>query len=83
MPCTRLLLTDGNEASVDGIQRNIQLNERHFRSSHVDCATIVWSTEFESVEKYDIVICADCLFFTECHESLLHTIDRLLGPQVG
>ncbi len=41
-----------------------------------------WSKIVSEYGRFDVILCADCLFFTDTHTGLLSLIDALLGPQV-
>ena len=78
-----VLLTDGNKKCVDSIQSTINANAIKLQDVNVQAHCIRWDIE-NSYEKYcnqfDFVICADCLFFDECRNSLANAIFRLLKP---
>ncbi|VDM49044.1 unnamed protein product [Toxocara canis] len=65
-----IYLTDGNERSVENLQMIVEKNSLNLG---VKCAILEWAGERLS-EKFDLVICADCLFFTNSHEALLGCI---------
>ena len=77
---TRIQLTDGNETSVENIHRILEENGGSFASVSTLARVLLWNEEFlESHHpKFDFVICADCLFFTELHDSLAKVIHKLL-----
>ena len=76
---SEVLLTDGNSTSVDNLREIIKEN---YFTSKVSSRTLVWSNDERDIsdlaKKYDFVICADCLFFTDVHDSLVFTIKTLL-----
>jgi hypothetical protein len=55
----------------------------------VGAQTLVWGDKAvsadESSHAFDVVLCADCLFFTEAHGDLLHTVSahHAFVAQVG
>ncbi|VDK76076.1 unnamed protein product [Litomosoides sigmodontis] len=69
-----VVLTDGNEKSVENIRRIVEINKL---SNHVTCIVLPWNTAMPN-KKFDAVLCADCLFFTEEHRVLLNCIHRHL-----
>ena len=47
---------------------------------------LIWNnsdTFIDLENQIDTVICADCLFFTELHGDLLHTMTTILKPEVS
>ncbi|VDO21244.1 unnamed protein product, partial [Brugia timori] len=73
---TEVVLTDGNEKSVENIQQIIETNKLN---SHVTCFVLHWNAAI-SKKQFDAILCADCLFFTEEHSTLLNCISRHLKP---
>ncbi|KAL3994069.1 putative methyltransferase family protein [Acanthocheilonema viteae] len=71
-----VVLTDGNEKSVQNIRRIVEINKL---SNHVTCSVLPWNITIPN-KKFDVVLCADCLFFTEEHRTLLNCIYRHLKP---
>ena len=80
--CSRILLTDGNETSTANIQHCIDANSGHILSPNTTAKCLVWGSEADLGERFDYVICADCLFFEDVHALLLSTIRRLLNHSV-
>lgn len=79
---SKVLLTDGNQTSVDNIQEIITANECLARIN-VSAEVIKWDESFfGSPSKYEstfnYVLCADCLFFTNVHSELTQVIYKLL-----
>ncbi|KAG8240322.1 hypothetical protein J437_LFUL000797 [Ladona fulva] len=76
----RVFLTDGNVLSVNNVQHII--NHNNFGSSIVTCAVLEWGVRmsYENAQnKYDIVLCADCLFFDDVRKDLVDTIWAVLN----
>uniref|UniRef100_A0A1I8EVC6 Calmodulin-lysine N-methyltransferase n=1 Tax=Wuchereria bancrofti TaxID=6293 RepID=A0A1I8EVC6_WUCBA len=73
---TEVVLTDGNEKSVENIQQIIETNKL---SNHVTCFVLHWNAAIPK-KQFDAILCADCLFFTEEHSTLLNCISRHLKP---
>ncbi|CAG9533283.1 unnamed protein product [Cercopithifilaria johnstoni] len=71
-----VVLTDGNEKSVENIRQIIEVNKL---SSHVTCSVLPWNITIPN-KQFDVILCADCLFFTEEHRTLLNCIYRHLKP---
>lgn len=63
-------LTDGNERSVENLRMII---ERNGLKGSVRCAVLNWA-EGRLAEGFDLILCADCLFYTNSHEALLGCI---------
>ena len=78
-----VILTDGNEKSVTNLNRIISRNQSSFGKTCVTGQIFTWdehriSSDF--MDRFDVIICADCLFFTEVHESLIAVLKSLLRP---
>ena len=77
----RVLVSDGNELSVDNCRVVIAGNTGEFVDTQIMSDVIKWG-EVACYEKYkgyfDLVISADCLFFDTVHRELLSTIAYLL-----
>ncbi|VDO64762.1 unnamed protein product [Onchocerca flexuosa] len=73
---TEVVLTDGNEKSVENIRRIIEMNKL---SNHVTCSVLFWNIVLPN-KQFDAILCADCLFFTEEHCTLLNCIYQHLKP---
>lgn len=76
-----VLLTDGNKDCVENIEAIIHQNKPLFGSTVVTSQCLIWDeqanlSDLES--KFDFIISADSLFFTQCHSGLLHVMDTLL-----
>ena len=91
LACTKLpscvLLTDGNEVSVQNVKEIVDTNKWRFEGcAKVSCEVLRWdSTSLNKglVGQFDYVICADCLFFCDIHSELALTILKLLKPCKG
>ncbi|GAB1607473.1 calmodulin-lysine N-methyltransferase-like [Argonauta hians] len=78
-------VTDGNENSIKNVYQIVKNNEkRNIFGATVVCArSLRWNNELESLEnkeKFDYILCADCLFFEEARLDLIDTIKYLLKP---
>lgn len=83
---SRVLLTDGNQVSVQNMKEIVAANKECFGTTDVSCDLLVW-TDFPIKEEYcgkfDYVLCADCLFFEHLHKELVLVIHKLLKPNKG
>lgn len=73
-----VFLTDGNESSFENLE--VICSDNEFRCS-VECCLLQWSkeTNYGDLEnRFDYIICADCLFFDDFREDLCATIWKLL-----
>lgn len=78
---SKVLLTDGNADCVENMEAIIYQNKPLFGSTDVSSERLLWVencnlSDLES--QFDLIISADCLFFTEYHMGLIHVIDTLL-----
>ncbi|KAH9508525.1 hypothetical protein Btru_055426 [Bulinus truncatus] len=74
-------LTDGNEDSVKNLQLIIGNNK--FDNTTISTRRLRWGSdrlEKELQYSFDMVICADCLFFDDGRENLAQMIFNLLKP---
>ncbi|CAH1284785.1 unnamed protein product [Diabrotica balteata] len=65
-----VLVTDGNKVSIDNVQVTLKCNTF---LSEVGCSILQWSS-CEPVDQYDVVLCADCLFFDDARTDLINCI---------
>lgn len=63
-------LTDGNKISVENVQISLYNNEF---SCPIVCKVLKWEN-YTTNDKFDVILCADCLFFDE---GRLHLIECL------
>lgn len=78
---SKVLLTDGNKDCVDNMEAIIHGNNLTFGSTIVSSQVLHWDTQANLSDlesKFDFMISADCLFFTQCHSGLLHVMHTLL-----
>ena len=79
-----VVLTDGNEKSVDNLKAIIHANG--FKSPSVIASNLCWdASRLESdfscfIRRFDVLLCADCLFFTTVHKDLVVVMQQLLKP---
>jgi len=70
--------TDGNLVSVENI--NLILQNNKFDNCMVTSQVLDWKDKSSSVNmesKWDIILCADCLFFDDGREALVETMQRI------
>lgn len=78
-----IVLTDGNDRSVDNLSSLVQFN----KFSSTSAAVLRWDTLLmdkecskQFKERFEVVLCADCLFFTSVHDNLLEVMKLILKP---
>nr|XP_023025563.1 calmodulin-lysine N-methyltransferase [Leptinotarsa decemlineata] len=72
---TSVTVTDGNKLSVDNVQTTIKCNEFDIE---VKCHVFKWSS-FEPSYQYDVILCADCLFFDDARADLIECLWNCLA----
>ena len=83
---SHVLLTDGNKSSVQNVKEILHANKERFGDTNISCDVLLWdssSLKEDWLEKFDYVICADCLFFEDFHHELVLVIRKLLKPNGG
>ncbi len=86
-----VVVTDGNPMAVDNQRICVQLNSMTKNQAQVDCRILLWDrkdTAGQLVEvlsaagggKFDAIIGADCLFFSDFHQDLLYVLQVSLAP---
>lgn len=78
----RVKLTDGNTGSVENVKRILDANEGALNGVEVSAEVLLWDEAFLNSErsKFDFVICADCVFFVDLHQTLCRVMHKLLSP---
>ncbi|ESO86820.1 hypothetical protein LOTGIDRAFT_166823 [Lottia gigantea] len=77
-------VTDGNEDSVKNLSAMVDRNQQRFHTTEVISSLFRWGPgplEDCLQEKFDIVLCSDCLFFEEGRKDLVNSMFNLLKPQ--
>lgn len=73
-------LTDGNALAVENVKRTCRLND--INNCYIKCSVLKWEQislcRFET-EKFDYILCADCLFFDEARSALVDAIWHFLS----
>ena len=89
LACTQcpseVLLTDGNSVSVDNVKEILKANSSKFGRTLTSADVLIWDKSFLDKpspydSRFDYLICADCLFFTEVHHELAQVMLKLLKP---
>lgn len=83
---SHVLITDGNEMSVKNVKEILEANKERFGDTSVSSDVLLWDSSAlneEYSEKFDYVICADCLFFEDLHHELVLVIRKLLKSNEG
>ncbi|XP_032819593.2 calmodulin-lysine N-methyltransferase [Petromyzon marinus] len=80
-----VLLTDGNDKAVKNVSTILERNTSSglITAADVTSRVLRWDNEediFPLEGKFDILLCADCLFVDEHRASLVDTLHRLLRP---
>ncbi|KAL4237431.1 hypothetical protein ACF0H5_002148 [Mactra antiquata] len=76
-------LTDGNEDSVTNLKSIIKRNSDCIGETKLSSRMLRWGCgelDKNLEEKFDFVLCADCLFFEEGREDLVTMVHDLLKP---
>lgn len=80
---SQIHLTDGNSASVANLELIVNRIKAVAGDKKIICDDIKafeyrWDVGAPQEELYDVIICADCLFFKETSASLVQSIYRML-----
>ncbi|XP_065354038.1 calmodulin-lysine N-methyltransferase isoform X2 [Cloeon dipterum] len=72
-------LTDGNQAAMANVKRIVAQNELR---TDVACSVLRWheAGHLRPAALYDLILCADCLFFDDARPALADAISLLLRP---
>ncbi|XP_078001056.1 calmodulin-lysine N-methyltransferase-like [Glandiceps talaboti] len=79
-----VLLTDGNEVSVENVKLIAERNKGSCGETKVKASVLKWDRDEKYKELagyFDHIICGDCLFFDQFREDLLHVIYTLLKSE--
>lgn len=83
---SQVVLTDGNQKSIDNLTTIIQANSLQ-EGDLATTSLLRWDvtkieTEYSHfVERFEVIICADCFFFTDVQSDLVVLIHHLLKPK--
>lgn len=80
-----VLLTDGNDVSIRNVDTILSANFPSPLTTTVRTCVLRWDEPFLSQptpydEAFDVIICADCVFFKELHTYLNRVLLKLLKP---
>ncbi|XP_054724376.1 calmodulin-lysine N-methyltransferase-like [Uloborus diversus] len=76
-----VFLTDGNIRCVENVQCNIEQNSEYFGATHVLSRLLRWGIDDDLTDcrtRFDVVLCADCLYYDEGRQPLSSTIWKIL-----
>lgn len=68
-------LTDGNKTSIENVSVTLLCNKLN---CSVECKVLKWNEYHNEHERYDIILCADCLFFDEARGDLIDCLFRMI-----
>jgi len=74
-----VVLTDGNPTAVQVLQENIARNRAGFKTQSVRAELLHWGDYTGGLGPFDIVIAADCTFFSNFHCGLVSTLLHALS----
>lgn len=82
----KVVITDGNPDCVERLKECIEMNKETL-GTDIQASLLVWNSEDHGLierfgHKFDLIISADCLFFTTFHDDLIHVVESLLAPNV-
>jgi calmodulin-lysine N-methyltransferase len=75
-----VILTDGNQRSIDNINAIIERNVDRFKCK-VSCKLLEWGNDAhmnDLDQNIDIIVCSDCLYFDDSRQQLVDTIWKFL-----
>jgi len=73
-----VVLSDGNQTCIEYLTENININDAVLKCP-VACERIMWDKiSKKAVQKFDIIVLADCFFFKNFHEELASTLNLYL-----
>ncbi|XP_064601278.1 calmodulin-lysine N-methyltransferase-like [Liolophura sinensis] len=78
-----VVLTDGNEESVNNLTYTVARNQQSVGSTKCSARLLRWGPDLNMPElesKFDSILCADCLFFDEGREHLVNMLSLMLKP---
>ena len=71
---TEVTITDGNAESTKNVQKILEMSPRKY--TNVKAEQMIWSDE--GGRGYDVILAADCVFFSQYHQALLNSFDANL-----
>ncbi|GFT52467.1 calmodulin-lysine N-methyltransferase [Nephila pilipes] len=76
-----VFVTDGNKRCVENVQSIIEQNLQYFGATHVVSRLLRWDVDEDLADlksRFDVVICADCLYYEDGRLTLAETIWKIL-----
>ncbi|CBX32974.2 LOW QUALITY PROTEIN: Protein CBG20782, partial [Caenorhabditis briggsae] len=77
-PETTVWITDGNMESISSLEQIRMANPNLLDRIHV--RQLIWGEDLLETARFNTILAADCVFFTEYHESLMKCIHTHLAP---
>ncbi|KAF1765834.1 hypothetical protein GCK72_005787 [Caenorhabditis remanei] len=77
-PETTVWITDGNLESINSLKQIRNANPDFLNRVHVQ--QLIWGQDQLKTSRFNTILAADCVFFTEHHESLMKCIHSHLAP---
>eukprot|EP00352_Strombidinopsis_acuminata_P001154 CAMPEP_0176346024 /NCGR_PEP_ID=MMETSP0126-20121128/5912_1 /TAXON_ID=141414 ORGANISM="Strombidinopsis acuminatum, Strain SPMC142" /NCGR_SAMPLE_ID=MMETSP0126 /ASSEMBLY_ACC=CAM_ASM_000229 /LENGTH=99 /DNA_ID=CAMNT_0017693323 /DNA_START=458 /DNA_END=757 /DNA_ORIENTATION=- len=80
----QVTITDGNSNCAESLKKNLELNAESLPhlNDKVTINQLIWSTELDVNQpmdkKFDFIFIADCLYFSNFHKELVHTLRSLM-----
>ncbi|GBM39135.1 Calmodulin-lysine N-methyltransferase [Araneus ventricosus] len=76
-----VFVTDGNMRCVENVKCIIEQNRQYFGATHVVSRLLRWDVVEDLTDlkaRFDVVICADCLYYDDGRHALAETIWKIL-----
>ncbi|KAF8768411.1 Calmodulin-lysine N-methyltransferase like protein [Argiope bruennichi] len=76
-----VFVTDGNMRCVENVKCIIEQNRQYFGATHVVSRLLRWDVVEDLADlksRFDVVICADCLYYDDGRHALAETIWKIL-----
>ncbi|KAG8191533.1 hypothetical protein JTE90_019597 [Oedothorax gibbosus] len=76
-----VIVSDGNIRCVENVHSIIEQNSQYFGATHVDSRHLRWDVDDDLNDlksRFDVVICADCLYYDDGRHALAETIWKIL-----
>lgn len=76
-----VFITDGNNKSIQNVSLIIERNLQCFGITQVVSRMLRWDSEIDLIDlrsRFDVILCADCLYFDEARQPLTNTIWKIM-----